>query len=158
VLPLHGLVSAATGQNADITYWSCSPLIEGDNRPLAQRQFEVFVRWVDQEPHASENTIPAKHFSSIRLAQGESLLHLLRSRMPWERDRAAASVPRTPPCPIARQEQTAPELRNPPASRVISGRADIHRDEIRCALPARRRHRRFRGPMTSPNRKLETTK
>lgn len=59
VLPLHGLVSAATGQNEDITYWSCSPLIEGDDRPPAQRQFEVFVRWVNQEPYASENTIPA---------------------------------------------------------------------------------------------------
>jgi hypothetical protein len=78
VLPLHGLVSAATGQNEDITYWSCSPLIEGDGRPPAQRHFEVFVRWVSQEPYASENTIPDKHVSSIRLAQGESLLQLLR--------------------------------------------------------------------------------
>lgn len=78
VLPLHGLVSAATGQNEDITYWSCSPLIEGDDRPPARRQFEVFVRWVNQQPYASENTIPDKHVSSIRLAQGESLLDLLR--------------------------------------------------------------------------------
>lgn len=77
-LPMHGLVSAATGQIEDITYWSCSPLIEGDDRPPAMRQFEVFARWVNQEPYASENTIPDKHVSSIRLAEGESLLHLLR--------------------------------------------------------------------------------
>jgi hypothetical protein len=78
VLPLHGLVSAATGQNEDITYWSCSPIIEGNDDPPARRQFEVFVRGVKQEPYASENTIPDKRISSVRLAEGDSLLHLLR--------------------------------------------------------------------------------
>jgi ApeA N-terminal domain 1 len=78
VLPLHGLVSAATGQNEDITYWSCSPIIDGDDDPPARRQFQAFVRWVNQEPYASENTIPDKRVSSIRLAEGDSLLHLLR--------------------------------------------------------------------------------
>jgi ApeA N-terminal domain 1 len=78
VLPLHGILSAATGQNEDITYWSCSPLIEGDDRPPRQRQFQAYVRWVTQEPYSSENTIPDKHVSSIRLAEGESLLNLLR--------------------------------------------------------------------------------
>ena len=78
VLPLHGLVSAATGQNEDITYWSCSPIIDGNDDPPARRQFQVFVRWVKQEPYASENTIPDKRLSSIRLAEGDSLLHLLR--------------------------------------------------------------------------------
>ena len=38
----------------------------------------MFVRWVKQEPYASENTIPDKRLSSIRLAEGDSLLHLLR--------------------------------------------------------------------------------
>ncbi|WP_131822165.1 hypothetical protein [Mycobacteroides saopaulense] len=78
VLPLHGLISAATGQNEDITYWSCSPLTEADDRPPSQRQFEVFMRWVSQETYASQNTIPDKHLSAIRLAEGDSLLHLLR--------------------------------------------------------------------------------
>jgi hypothetical protein len=78
VLPLHGLVSAATAQNEDITYWSCSPVIEGDDDPAARRQFQVFTRSVTQKPYASENTIPDKHVSSIRLGEGESLLHLLR--------------------------------------------------------------------------------
>ena len=86
VLPLHGLVSAATGQNEDITYWSCSPVIEGDEHPPAQRQFQVFVRWVTQEPYASENTIPDKHISSIRLAEGESLLNLLRRWQDLEKE------------------------------------------------------------------------
>lgn len=78
VLPLHGVVSASTGQNEDITYWSCSPLIEGDDQPPARRQFEVFVRWVKQAPYSSENTRADKRNSAIRLAEGESLLDLLR--------------------------------------------------------------------------------
>jgi hypothetical protein len=78
VLPLHGLVSAATGKNEDITYWSCSPVIEGDDDPPSRRQFQVFARGIKQEPYASENTIPDKHISAIRLAKGDSLLSLLR--------------------------------------------------------------------------------
>lgn len=78
VLPLHGLVSVATGKNEDITYWSCSPVIEGDDDPPSRRQFQVFARGIKQEPYASENTIPDKHLSAIRLATGDSLLNLLR--------------------------------------------------------------------------------
>lgn len=82
VLPLHGLVSAATGRNEDITYWSCSPVLEGNDDPPARRQFQVFVSGVKQEPYDSENTIPDKRASAIRLAEGESLLSLLRG---WQR-------------------------------------------------------------------------
>ncbi len=79
VLPLHGLVSASTGRNEDITYWSCSPLLEGgDNEPPARRQFAIFNRWITQQPYASDNSLRDKHLSAIRLAEGDSLLHLLR--------------------------------------------------------------------------------
>jgi hypothetical protein len=79
VLPLHGLVSAATGTNEDITYWSCSPIIEGNANPPSRRQFQVFARGITQDPYASENTIPDKHISAIRLAKDQdSLLDLLR--------------------------------------------------------------------------------
>lgn len=86
VVPLHGLVSAATGENEDITYWSCSPLVKGNDLPPARRQFEVFVNGVTQEPYASENTIPDKHVSAIRLGDGESLLSLLRRWQAIERE------------------------------------------------------------------------
>jgi hypothetical protein len=86
VLPLHGILSAATGKNEDITYWSCSPLIEGDDSPPRRRQFQAYVRWVTQEPYASENSIPDKHVSSIRIADGESLPNLLRRWQDLERE------------------------------------------------------------------------
>lgn len=78
VLPLHGLLSASTGVNENITYWSCSPLLQDDDRPASQRQFQVFVRWVEQEPYASDNNLSDKQASAIRLAEGDSLLKLLR--------------------------------------------------------------------------------
>ena len=102
-VPLHGLVSAATGQKEDITYWSCSPVIDGDERPPAQRQHQVFTRSVTQEPFASENTIRDKHVSAIQIGKDESsLLHLLRR---W------SIIALSRPSPIVPNDGTSPAER-----------------------------------------------
>ena len=76
--PVLGIISAATGKNERITYLSCSPVIEGDDRPPQRRQFQVFQASISQEPYASTNDLRDKHVSAIRLGEGESLLGLLR--------------------------------------------------------------------------------
>ena len=76
--PLEGLVSAATGKKERITYLSCSPVIEDDDRPPQRRQFQVFQASVSQEPYASTNDLRDKRVPAIRLGEGESLLRLLR--------------------------------------------------------------------------------
>jgi hypothetical protein len=86
VRPLHGLLSASTGRNEDITYLSCSPILEGDNRPPDERQFRVFLRTVAQNPYASDNDLSDKYASAIRLSEGESLLDLLRGWQQLQRE------------------------------------------------------------------------
>ena len=76
--PLEGLVSAATGKKERITYLSCSPVIEDDDRPPQRRQFQVFQASVSQEPYASTNDLRDKRVPAIRLGEGETLLRLLR--------------------------------------------------------------------------------
>lgn len=76
--PIKGIISAATGKNETITYLSCSPVIEGDDRPPSRRRFQVFQASVSQEPYASTNDLRDKQVSAIRLGEGESLLALLR--------------------------------------------------------------------------------
>ncbi|SKQ76421.1 Uncharacterised protein [Mycobacteroides abscessus subsp. abscessus] len=76
--PLRELVAAATGRREDITYLTCSPVIDGDARPHALRQFQVFNASVSQKPYTSENSLRDKNISAIRISEGESLLALLR--------------------------------------------------------------------------------
>jgi hypothetical protein len=78
VWPLRELVSAATGQEEKLTYLSCSIALDGDDRPPSQRRFQVFHPSVIQEPYASSNDFRDKDVSAIRIAEGESLLSLLR--------------------------------------------------------------------------------
>jgi hypothetical protein len=78
VWPVQGLVSAATGRTEKITYLSCSPVIDGDDRPASQRRFQVFQASVSHAPYVSTNDLRDKHVSAIRLSEGESLLSLLR--------------------------------------------------------------------------------
>lgn len=84
--PVQSLVSAATGRNEKITYLSCSPVVEGDDRPSQQRQFQVFQASISQEPYTSTNHPRDKHISAIRLSNGESLLALLRRWQQLEDD------------------------------------------------------------------------
>jgi ApeA N-terminal domain 1 len=84
--PLRGLVAAATGKREDISYMTCSPVIQGDTRPSAVRQFQVFNASIAQEPYTSSNSLQDKDISAIRLNEGDSLLELLRR---WQRLRAA---------------------------------------------------------------------
>jgi hypothetical protein len=76
--PLRGLMAAATGKREDISYMTCSPIIEGDTRPPERRQFQVFNASISQEPYTSSNSLEGKDVSAIRLNEGESLLELLR--------------------------------------------------------------------------------
>jgi hypothetical protein len=78
VWPVQGLISAATGRTEKITHLSCSPVIEGDDRPASQRRFQVFQASVSHAPYLSTNDVRDKHVSAIRLSEGESLLSLLR--------------------------------------------------------------------------------
>ena len=86
VRPLHGLLSASTGRNEDITYLSCSPILEGADRPPHERQFRVFLRTVTQSPYGSDNDLSDKYVSAIRLSEGESLLDLLRGWQQLQRE------------------------------------------------------------------------
>ena len=76
--PLRGLVAVATGIREDISYLTCSPVIEGDTRPHERRQFQVFNASIAQEPYTSSNLLRGKDVSAIRISEGESLLTLLR--------------------------------------------------------------------------------
>lgn len=76
--PLRELVAAATGRREDINYLTCSPVFDGDARPPARRQFQLFNASVAQKPYTSENTLRNKDISAIRISEGESLLALLR--------------------------------------------------------------------------------
>jgi hypothetical protein len=51
--PLRGLIAAATGRGADISYLTCSPVIDGDLRSHERRQFQVFNASITQEPYTS---------------------------------------------------------------------------------------------------------
>lgn len=84
--PLRGLMAAATGKREDISYMTCSPVIEGDTRPPEVRQFQVFNASIAQEPYTSSNSLQGKDVSAIRLSEGDSLLGLLRR---WQGLRAA---------------------------------------------------------------------
>lgn len=85
--PLRGLIAAATGRRVDIDYLSCTPFIEGDERPNVFRQFQVFNASVGQTPYTSSNTLRDKDISAIRLGRdGASLLALLRR---WQDLRSA---------------------------------------------------------------------
>lgn len=76
--PLRGLVAAATGRREDISYLTCSPIIEGDTRPYELRQYQVFNASITQDPYTSSNSLRDKDTSAIRVSDDESLLTLLR--------------------------------------------------------------------------------
>jgi hypothetical protein len=84
--PLRGILAAATGKRVDISYLTCSPVIEGDTRPSERRQFQVFNASIAQQPYTSSNSYRGKDISAIYVDEGESLLELLRS---WQDLRAA---------------------------------------------------------------------
>jgi hypothetical protein len=77
--PLRQLVAAATGRREDISYLTCSPVIEGDDREPERRQFQVFNASISQERYMSSGSLRDKDISAIRIfPDGESLLTLLR--------------------------------------------------------------------------------
>lgn len=77
--PLRGLIAATTGRRVDINYLTCSPVIDGDDRPHGRRQCQVFNASVTQKPYTSTNSLRDKRISDIRLASdGQSLLELFR--------------------------------------------------------------------------------
>lgn len=84
--PLRGLMAVSTGEREDISYMTCSPVIEGDARIAEMRQFQVFNASIAQEPYTSSNSLQGKDVSAIRLSEGGSLLDLLRR---WQRLKAA---------------------------------------------------------------------
>jgi hypothetical protein len=77
--PLRQLIAAATGRREDISYLTCSPVIEGDDREPERRQFQVFNASISQERYMSSGSLRDKDISAIRIfPDGESLLTLLR--------------------------------------------------------------------------------
>ncbi|WP_293002627.1 hypothetical protein [Mycobacterium sp.] len=84
--PLRGLMAASTGRREDISYMTCSPVIEGNARIAEMRQFQVFNASIAQEPYTSSNSLQGKEISAIRLNEGGLLLGLLRR---WQRLKAA---------------------------------------------------------------------
>jgi hypothetical protein len=76
--PLRQLVAVATGRGEDISYLTCSPVIDGDFRDPELRQFQVFNASIAQKPYSSSNSFEGKDISAIRMSEGESLLTLLR--------------------------------------------------------------------------------
>ncbi len=77
--PMRELIAAATGKRVDISYLTCSPVMDGDDRPHSRRQCQVFNASIAQTPYTSTRSLRDKYVSDIRLASDDqSLLELLR--------------------------------------------------------------------------------
>ncbi|WP_328812437.1 hypothetical protein [Rhodococcus sp. NBC_00297] len=85
IVPLVGIVCAATGEQEKITYLACSPVFEEDDRPPQRRRMQAFMGRVTQEPFASVTDYKRRRYCAIKLGEGHSLLELLRL---WQREAA----------------------------------------------------------------------
>ncbi|WP_431231353.1 hypothetical protein ACQ856_17330 [Mycolicibacterium psychrotolerans] len=142
--PLRGLLAAATGRQEDITYLTCSLVVDGDPSPPNQRQFQVFHASITQEPYASSNSLKDKDISAVRLSEGESLLALLRR---WQ-DLAAVQHPI-----LNTYEITAVGRNQQPRTRfllLVQALEGLYGYEYRAEIDERRaEHRGLRKPVLS---------